>query len=108
MQTHHNEIALHAVELRYTRKNSPAFETEALEQFQTRLVMAEDETHKRCDPERRCASDRLPQQLLPQATTSEFFMDIDADLRRAAICTPRQEFFEIKPANHPALRLRDP
>src|SRR4030095_171689 len=38
----------------------------------------------------------------------EFFVDIDADFSRAAICAAWQEFFEVQPANHAAVGFRHP
>src|SRR6266542_702396 len=97
MLTHHHEIALDAIELRYSRQKSP-----------TRLVMPEDQTDQGCDSQRGRAGDRVFQQSLPHAATPEFLVDINADLGCAAIRTARQEFFEIEPANHATFRFRNP
>src|SRR5207249_1907779 len=40
--------------------------------------------------------------------TPKIVVDVNADLRCAAIRTAREESFEIKPANNAAIRLRDP
>ena len=108
MSTHHNEVALHAIKLRDRGKESPALEAEALKQFQTRLVMSEDQSDQRCYPQRRRAGDRLLQQTLPHAAPPEFFIHVNTDLGRATIRAAWQEFFEIEPADHAAVRFRDP
>ena len=48
------------------------------------------------------------QQSLSHAATPKILIDVNADLRCAAIGTAREESLEIKPANNAAIRLRDP
>ena len=108
MSTHHNEVALHAIKLRDRGKESPALEAEAFKQFQTRLVMSEDQPDQSGYPERRRPSDCFFQQSLSDAVPPEFFMDINTDLGCAAIRTAWQEFLEIEPADYAVVRFGDP
>src|SRR5262249_27620137 len=108
MLPHRNEVPLHAVELRDPGKKSPALEAEAFKQFQTWLVVSEDLPDQSCYSQRRRAGDGFFQQSLPDTMPPKFLIDINANLSCAAICTAWDEFFEIEPANHAAVRFRDP
>src|SRR5437667_12471183 len=70
--------------------------------------MRKDQTHNGGDPQRRRAYNRFFQQPPPNALTPEFFIDVNTDLGRAAICATRQELFEIQPTDHAKVVLRYP
>ena len=55
--THNGEIALDIVEPGNAWQQSPAFKAEALEQFQARFIVREDQANHGVDPERRRTSD---------------------------------------------------
>src|SRR5213080_983255 len=108
MQSDYNKVPLHAVELRDRGKKSPAFEAEAIEQFQTRLVVSEDQPDQSCYSQRRRAGDCFFQQSLSDAVPPEVFMNINANLGCAAIRAAWQEFLEIEPADHAAVGFHYP
>jgi len=70
--------------------------------------MSEDQPHQGCYSQRGRAGDGFFQQSLSRAVPPKLFIDINTDLGRAAIRTAWQEFFEIEPANHAAVRFSDP
>src|SRR5204863_2106748 len=105
---HDGEVAFVLIKLRDAGKQPPFFKTELLEQFQARCVVGKDEADHCSNLKRWRARDRFLKKRPGNTAPTKFFIDVNADLVRAAIRAAWQKRFQRQPAGNFTTDLQDP
>src|SRR5438105_9967179 len=98
MQADHHYVALHSIQLRDAREESPALKPQLLKQTQTRLVVSENTANQCADSQLGSARNRPLEQPSPNAPTAKTFPHINTHFRCLAICPTRAKRFKTNPA----------
>src|SRR5947207_2929341 len=102
------QVALALFETRDSWKSPPALESCLLEQSEARVVVPENVADERTRVQPRRVSDRLLEQPPGNSPPAEFFIHVNADLRRAAVSGAADELVKTEPARDLGIDLGNP